>query len=101
MKKIGNLFQAADWKIEKHIPVIECADQFKTDALFPVKVTLGKEIAHPNTTAHPHPVDFGLFSAGRGEFPYQIGNFEFTAHGNRSRALTKALSTPTTKLACQ
>jgi superoxide reductase len=50
MKAFGELFQTADWKTEKHVPVIECQDRVKAGELFPVKVTLGKEIAHPNTT---------------------------------------------------
>lgn len=34
MKQFGELFQSADWKTEKHIPVIECADQVKAGELF-------------------------------------------------------------------
>lgn len=52
MKPFGELFQTADWKMEKHVPVIECTDKVKGGKFFPVKVTLGKEIAHPNTTEH-------------------------------------------------
>jgi len=29
MKQFGGLFQSADWKMEKHVPVIECADKVK------------------------------------------------------------------------
>jgi superoxide reductase len=29
MKQFGELFQTADWKAEKHVPVIECLDQVK------------------------------------------------------------------------
>jgi superoxide reductase len=29
MKQFGGLFQSADWKMEKHVPVIECADKAK------------------------------------------------------------------------
>jgi len=29
MKQFGRLFQSADWKMEKHVPVIECADKVK------------------------------------------------------------------------
>jgi desulfoferrodoxin (superoxide reductase-like protein) len=50
--KVGELFQSADWKAEKHVPVIECGDEVKADELFEVKVTLGKEVIHPNTTEH-------------------------------------------------
>jgi superoxide reductase len=81
MKQFGELFQSADWKMEKHVPVIECADKVKANEFFPVKVTLGKEIAHPNTTEH-HIRWISVYFHPDGEkFPYQIGHFEFTAHG--------------------
>ena len=50
--KIGDRIQEADWKKEKHVPVIECQDQVKLNEVFNVKVSLGKEISHPNTTEH-------------------------------------------------
>jgi superoxide reductase len=81
MKQLGELFQTADWKTEKHVPVIECADRVKAGDLFPVKVTLGKEVAHPNTTAH-HIRWISVYFHPDGEkFTYQIGHFDFTAHG--------------------
>jgi superoxide reductase len=81
MGKIGEIFQSADWKSEKHVPVIECPDQVTADEVFDVKVTLGKEIAHPNTTEH-HIRWIQLYFKPEGEkFAYQVGNFEFTAHG--------------------
>jgi len=81
LKKIGELVQEADWKAEKHVPVIDCADAIKADDLFEVKVTIGKEIAHPNTTEH-HISWITLFFLPEGEkFPHQIGRYEFGAHG--------------------
>jgi superoxide reductase len=81
LKQLGELFQTADWKTEKHVPVIECVDKVKAGELFPVKVTLGKEIAHPNTTEH-HIRWISVYFHPDGEkFIYQIGHFEFTAHG--------------------
>ena len=81
MEKIGDLIQSADWKAEKHVPVIECADTVKADEFFEVKVTIGKEIAHPNTTEH-HISWTSLYFHPNGEkFPYQIGRYEFNAHG--------------------
>ena len=50
--KLGDRIQEADWKKEKHVPVIECPDQEKLSETLEVKVSLGKEIAHPNTTEH-------------------------------------------------
>jgi len=82
LKKIGELVQEADWKAEKHIPVIECANTVKADEIFEVKVTMGKEIAHPNTTEH-HISWISLFFYPEGEkFPYQVGRYEFSAHGS-------------------
>jgi superoxide reductase len=81
MTKIEDLYQSADWKTEKHVPVIECPDEVSKDEIFKVKVSLGKEISHPNTTEH-HIRWIQLFFKPEGDkFSYQIGNFEFTAHG--------------------
>ena len=81
MKQFGELLQSADWKTEKHVPVIECGDKAKANEFFPVKVTLGKEIAHPNTTDHHIRWISVYFQPDGGKFAYQIGHFEFTAHG--------------------
>lgn len=73
--------QHDDWKKEKHIPVIECPDKVKPDEMFEVKVTLGKEIAHPNTTEH-HIRWINLYFHAEGEkFIYDVARFEFNAHG--------------------
>ena len=81
MTLFGEIFQTADWKLEKHVPVIECPDEVAAGQLFMVKVGVGKEVAHPNTTGH-HIRWISLYFHPRGEkFPYQIGNFEFSAHG--------------------
>ena len=50
MTKLSEHIQEADWKKEKHAPVIECPDRVKAGEIFEVTVGLGKEIAHPNTT---------------------------------------------------
>jgi superoxide reductase len=81
MKPFGELFQTADWKAEKHVPVIDCPDQVKAGEVFAVKATLGKEIAHPNTTDH-HIRWIAIYFQPEGEkFPFEIGRFEFSAHG--------------------
>ena len=81
MANLGENIQKADWKKEKHVPVIECPLKVKADETFEVKVSLGKEIAHPNTTEH-HIRWIDLFFHAQGEkFSYQIGHFEFCAHG--------------------
>jgi superoxide reductase len=85
MGKIGDLFKSSDWKIEKHVPVIECPDEVVAEEIFPVKVSLGKEIAHPNTTEHHIRWIQVFFKPDGGEFSYQVGNFEFTAHGESTK----------------
>ena len=81
MKKVGDMFQTADWKAEKHVPVIECADEVQANEPFEVKLSLGKEIAHPNTTEHHIRWIQLFFQPDGGKFAYQVGNFEFAAHG--------------------
>lgn len=79
--EIGELYQTADWKTEKHVPVIECADEVKADEMFEVKISIGKEVAHPNTVEH-HIRWIQLFFKPEGDkFSYQVANCEFTAHG--------------------
>jgi superoxide reductase len=89
MKQLGELFQSADWKMEKHVPVIECTDRVKPNEFFPVKVTLGKAMAHPNTTDH-HIRWISVYFHPDGEkFTYQIGHFEFSAHGESAEGPNK------------
>jgi len=81
MTTIGEQYQSADWKTEKHVPVIECPDSVAADEMFDVNVTLGKEVTHPNTTEH-HIRWIQLYFKPEGDkFAYQVGSFEFCAHG--------------------
>ena len=79
--KIGERIQSDDWKKEKHVPVIECPDEVEADGMFDVKVSLGKEIAHPNTTEHHIRWITLYFHPDGGNFTYDVGHFEFNAHG--------------------
>ena len=49
---IKDLFQKADWKTEKHVPVLEAPDRVGKGGLLQLIVSVGKEIPHPNTTEH-------------------------------------------------
>ena len=81
MTELGVRIQKADWKKEKHVPVIECPDRVKPGEFFEVKVSVGKEIAHPNTTEH-HIRWISVYFHPEGEkFTYDVGCFEFNAHG--------------------
>ena len=81
MTELSERIQKADWKKEKHVPVIECPAQVKADEVFEVKVAVGAEIGHPNTTEH-HISWITLYFHPEGEkFTHQVGRFEFSAHG--------------------
>jgi superoxide reductase len=81
MANLKELFQDADWKKEKHAPVIEAADTVKKGEVFKISVSVGKEIPHPNKTEH-HISWIDVYVQPDGEkFPYQIGKVEFTSHG--------------------
>ena len=71
--------QTADWKSEKHVPVIDIKKV--EDGKVTVKVSVGKEIAHPNTTNHHIKwMDLFFWPEG-GKFPVEIGYVSFDAHG--------------------
>lgn len=79
--KLGERIQTADWKAEKHVPVIECADKVEADKAFTVNVSVGKEIPHPNTTEH-HITWIDVYFQPEGDkFIYHVGRLEFAAHG--------------------
>jgi len=80
MKRLGDYIQEADWKKEKHAPVIECPDTVKVGDPFEIKASVGKEISHPNTTEH-HIRWIRLFFQPEGGKTFHVGNFEFCAHG--------------------
>lgn len=81
MASIKDLFQTADWKSEKHVAVIEAPDKVAKGSVVTLTLTVGKEIAHPNTTEH-HIRWIEVYFLPKGEkFPYQVARFEFAAHG--------------------
>lgn len=85
MADLSDLLQSADWKQEKHVPVIEAADKAKKGDLIEVSLTVGKEIPHPNTTEH-HIRWIGVYFLADGEkFPYQLAKCEFDAHGESTQ----------------
>ncbi len=73
--------QTGNWENEKHIPVIECPDKVSPDQWVDIKVSLGKAVAHPNTTEHHIRWIKVFFSPDDEKFTYELGRFEFNAHG--------------------
>jgi superoxide reductase len=85
MAELKDLYQSADWKKEKHVPVIEVPSQVKKGELISLTVSVGKEIPHPNTTAH-HIRWIEVYFQPTGEkFPYELGRFEFNTHGESAQ----------------
>ena len=78
---LRDLFQSADYKREKHVPVIDAPEKIKKSDILKIGLSVGKEIPHPNTTEH-HINWIELYFHPEGEkFPFQIARFEFGAHG--------------------
>ena len=89
MAELSQYIQSADWKAEKHVPAIECPAKVKAGEQFQVKVTLGKEVAHPNATEH-HIRWISLYFHAQGEkFVYQVARVEFNAHGESTEGPNK------------
>ena len=81
MVDLNQIFQSADWKTEKHVPVIEISGEISSGKPIQVKLTVGKEISHPNTTEHHIEWIDLYFLPDGGKFPYQIGKTVFNSHG--------------------
>jgi len=81
MALMGPLYQTGDWQKEKHVPVIEGPEQVKKGEPASFTLSVGKGIAHPNTTEH-HIAWFEAWFLPDGEkFPYLVSRVEFAAHG--------------------
>jgi superoxide reductase len=85
MADLKDLLQSADWKTEKHVPVIEAPDTIKKAEAVKVAVSVGKQVPHPNTTEHHIRWIEAYFLPAGEKFPYQIGSFEFTSHGESAQ----------------
>ncbi len=80
MSVIGKHIQSADWKAEKHVPVIALKGAAKKGEAFQVDLSVGAEIAHPHTTEH-HIRYIQLYFKPEGEkFIVHLGTFQFEAH---------------------
>jgi len=89
MAYISEEVKKADWKSEKHVPVIECEDRVNPGYPAAVKVTVGKAVAHPNTTAHHIRWIDLYFTTEDTEVPVHLGRFEFAAHGESTEGADK------------
>lgn len=99
---LKDLIQTADFTKEKHTPVIEILEKGEKTK---IRVSVGKEIPHPNTTEHHIAWIEIYFKPDDGKFPYLLGRFTFDAHGastngpNTSGVFTEPDVTLTVKIA--
>jgi superoxide reductase len=75
---LKDLIQANDFKKEKHVPVVEVLEHGEK---IRIRVSVGKEIPHPNTTEHHISFIEVYFKPDEGKFPYLVARFTFDAHG--------------------
>ena len=78
---IESLYKSADFKTEKHVPVIEIKSSIKKAEDIDLNITVGKEIPHPNKTEHHINWIELYFLAKDSSNPIQLGRFEFSSHG--------------------
>jgi superoxide reductase len=81
VESIGEKLQRDDWKKEKHVPMIDAPEKTSADEWTKVKVTVGKEIEHPNTIEHHIRWIRVYFVPENSKFAYDLGNWEFASHG--------------------
>ena len=78
---ISALVKSADWKAEKHVPVIMLLGDFKPGDSLEVEVAVGKEIPHPNTLEH-HIDWIALYYTPEGaQLPVELARANFSSHG--------------------
>lgn len=95
MTNFSDTIQQADWKTEKHAPIIEAPATAKAGDFIEVTVSLGKAIAHPNTPQHFISWIFLYFLPEGAKFPLPLARCEFSAHGaSITDAPTPALTAP-------
>ncbi len=84
MSDFAGLIKTADYKAEKHVPVIEAPDTVNAADFTLVSVSVGKEIRHPNTTEHFINWIELFFKPEEGP-AISLGRAEFTAHGESAK----------------
>jgi superoxide reductase len=83
--KMGENIRTANWETEKHVPHIECENAVKRGLPFDVTISLGKNVAHPNTTDHHIRWMSLYFKPHDEETMYQVAHYELCGHGESAR----------------
>ena len=80
-ESLASIVKTADWKAEKHVPVITAPPIAKAGEPFDIEVDVGKEIPHPNTAQH-HIVWMALHFVPSGtNTSIELGRVDLSAHG--------------------
>ena len=80
-KTLSDYVKTADWKAEKHVPVIVAPETVAAGLTFEVEVAVGKEIPHPNTVEH-HIAWIALHFVPDGSpVSIEIGRVDLSSHG--------------------
>ena len=80
-KTLSEYVKTADWKSEKHVPVISLPASVAAGQVFEVEVAVGKEIPHPNTVEH-HIAWIALHFVPEGSpVSVEIGRVDLSSHG--------------------
>ena len=80
-KSLSDYVKTADWKAEKHVPVISAPATVAAGQAFEVEVSVGKEISHPNTVEH-HIAWIALHFVPDGSpVSVEIGRVDLSSHG--------------------
>ena len=80
-KTLSEYVKTADWKAEKHVPVISLPATVAAGQAFEVEVAVGKEIPHPNTVEH-HIAWIALHFVPEGSpVSVEIGRVDLSSHG--------------------
>ncbi|HQH79521.1 MAG TPA: desulfoferrodoxin family protein, partial [Synergistaceae bacterium] len=86
--KFTDVMASGDWKGEKHVPVIEAPDRVAPGEGFTVALSVGKEIAHPNTTEH-HIRWIRLYFKPENGKVFEVASCEFNVHGESTEGANK------------
>lgn len=81
MEKLSDCYRQADWKTEKHSPIIDCPESAIKNEVIEIKLCVGKEIGHPNTTEHHIRWIKLYFLPSGGKAAFETASMEFSAHG--------------------
>ena len=83
---VHDYIKSGDFATEKHVPVIETVDTVKVGETFHVTLSVGKDIAHPNTVEH-HIEWIKLYFVAEGtQLPFEVGEISFNVHGDGATA---------------